>query len=160
METMELSPISIIRLFETDKSQRQSFVLQVIDRLENGTADPLETHLQVKCMESLIKDLNENTVYKNYLLEAAAKEGKSFTFHNAKFETKEVGVKYSFDKCGDPEIEQLQKEKKALDEKLKAREAFLKTVPVSGLEVIVGDEVCKVYPPAKVSTTSVCVTLK
>lgn len=156
-----MQPLSIIRLFETTKDQRSSFVVQIIDKLESGNADPLETHLQVKCMEETIKQITSNDTYKNYVLEAAQKEGKSFAFHNAKFEVKETGVKYDYSKCADPEYAELAAKMETLKEQVKAREAFLKTVPVSGMDIITTDgEAVKVYPPSKTSTTSVAVTLK
>lgn len=158
--TTELQPINVLRLFETTKDERSIFVTQIIERFESGEADPLETHLQIKCMEEVVKQVTGNEKYKDYVLTAAQKEGKSFAFHNAKFETKEVGTKYDFSKCGDLEytilLEQLEKYKEAV----KAKETFLKTLPGAGMEVLQGDELVKVYPPAKSSTTSVCVTLK
>lgn len=157
----ELSPINIVRLFELNKSERGEFATQIIERIESGEADPIQVHLQLKCAEDLIKQVNSNDTYKSTLLDAAEKNGKSFTFHNSKFEIKEVGVKYDFEKCNDPEWYELNAKLDALKDEIKAREMFLKTVSQKGLEIVTGEgEVITIYPPVKTSTTSVAVTLK
>lgn len=159
--TNELTQTSILSLFETNKEQRQSFALGIIEALESGEVDPLKIHLQVKCMEDIIKLLNSNTIYKKSVLDAAEKYNqKSFEFMNSKVEVKEVGVKYDYSKCDDPIHDQLEMEKERVDGTLKAREKFLQTVPAKGMELKIEDEVVTVYPPSKSSTTSVAITLK
>lgn len=161
MQTNELTTISVLRLFETSKDERGEFVHQLIEKLDNGEADPLETHLQVKCMEDVVKQVTSNEKYKEFILEAAKKEGKSFMHHNAKFEIKEVGTKYDFESCNDQEYNELTKEFDDLKEKIKQRETFLKTIAPKGMDIITGEgEVITIYPPVKTSTTSVAVTLK
>jgi hypothetical protein len=158
----ELMPTSIVALFETSKTERQSFVSVLVDAVESGAVDPLKIHLQIKCMEDIVKLLNSNTIYKSQVLDAAEKNGKSFEFHSAKFEVKETGVKYDYSQCGDEEYNSLQTEMEALSLKIKDREKFLKTVPTKGMALVIEGtgEVATVYPPSKSSTTSVAVTLK
>lgn len=161
--TQDLTTTSILSLFETDKSQRESFVLDVVNRIDSGNVDPLLVHLQVKCMEDVIKLLNCNTNYKAAILESSERMGeKSFQFHNAKFEIKEVGTKYDFSQCGDSRYQTLCQQVESLSAELKEREKFLKTVPVKGMSVVNEQtgEVETIYPPSKSSTTSVAVTLK
>lgn len=159
----ELTPRSIVALFQTTKEERQSFALSLISEIESGNLDPLKVHLQVKCMEDIIKLLNSNTIYKSAVLEAAEKYGqKSFDYQNSKVEIKETGVKYDYSKCNDPEWELLEQQCLSFSEGLKQREAFLKTVPGKGLEILNGitGELVTIYPPAKSSTTSIAITLK
>jgi hypothetical protein len=160
METTQLSTVSILSLFETSKEERASFVADVVDRLLQGNADPIKVHLQVKAMEDMVKSLNDNKDYKSILLDAAEKNGKKFTAFNAEFNIREVGVKYDYSKCGDIELTQLQAELDVLTERIKAKQKFLQTVPQAGIEILHEDELIKVYPPSKTSTTSVAVTLK
>lgn len=160
---LELSTTSILSLFETTKSQRESFVGNTIREVEAGTVDPLKIHLQVKCMEDIIKLMNSNSIYKTAVLEAAEKYGqKSFEYKSSKVEIKEVGVKYDFSKCGDLLLNGLYENQKVIDDEVKKRETMLKTVSAKGL--IITDEgtgdTYTVYPPAKSSTTSVAITLK
>jgi len=157
----ELSTTSTLGLFDTTKAQRQSFCIDIVGKLENGEADPLKIHLQVKAMEDLIKQLQDNTVYKRFLLDEAAKYGKSFEYINAKFEVKEMGVKYDYSQCGDPEMTELLRQETEIKEKVKARSEFLKTLPTTGLSIMQEDtgELVIVYPPSKTSTTTLTVKL-
>jgi hypothetical protein len=159
--TNELTTTSILALFETNKEQRQSFALSLVDEIEQGNVNPLKVHLQIKCMEDIIKLLNSNTIYKKAVLEEAEKQGqKSFEYQNAKVEIKETGVKYDFTQCSDPVYLDALRMSEQANEVLKARQDFLKTVPSKGMELKVDDEVVTVYPPSKSSTTSIAVTLK
>jgi len=161
--TNELTTTSILALFETNKEQRQSFALDLVSKIENGEADPLKIHLQVKAMEDIIKLLNDNTIYKKAILDAAEKfPEKSFTFMNAKIEKKEVGVKYDFSQCGDSRYQMYEQQMESAKTDLKNRSEFLKTVPEKGMQIVneLTGEVDTVYPPSKSSTTSIAVTLK
>lgn len=159
----EITTTSILSLFQTNKEQRLSFVNDVINRINEGFVDPLLIHLQVKCMEDIIKQLTSDKRYQDAILEAAEKQdSKSFQFHNAKFEVKEVGIKWHFDKTGDPEIESLLKSEADLKKKIKYRQEYLKSIPKEGINVLneSSGEVVKIYPAYKTSTTSIAVTLK
>lgn len=160
--TNELTTTSILSLFETNKEQRQDFAMRVVDSLDEGKAEPLKVHLQVKCMEDIIKLLNTNTRYKDHVLEAAKVYGeKSFQFQNSKVEIKEVGTKYDFSQCNDREIIELTEEQEKIAVKIKARETLLKALPLEGIDrVDENGEVVRIYPPSKSSTTSVAITLK
>lgn len=152
--------ISNLSLFETTKAQRQDFVQSVVNNLLEGNADPLKVHLQVKCMEDIIKQLTSSKEYKEICITEAFKFGKTFEHHNAKFEIKEMGVKYDYSNCGDPVMNELQEKKGNIDLEIKYRETLLKGLPFEGMEIIVDDEVVRIYPPTKTSTTTVIVNLK
>jgi len=161
--TQELTTTSILSLFETTKEQRESFALDLIERIDGGQVDPLKVHLQVKCMEDVVKMINSNTNYKKAILETAEQQGqKSFQFHNAKFEIKETGVKYDFSQCSDPVLVSLYSQQEAIDKAVKDRETMLKTIPQKGMVITDEEsgETFTVYPPSKSSTTNVAVTLK
>lgn len=152
--------LSNLELFETTKAQRQDFVSQVISNIGDGNANPLKVHLQVKCLEDLIKQLTSSTEYRNFLLDEASKYGKSFEFQNAKFETKEMGVKYDYSQCNDPIHASLEIQIEELTESLKNREKFLKSLSLEGQDILIDDEVIRVYPPSKSSTTTISVNFK
>ncbi len=157
----QLTAPSILSLFDTTKEQRMSFVAAVINELESGNADALKLHNNVKCMEQIIKQLNESKEYKAHVLEAAEKYGsKEFEYGNAKIKIGEVGTKYDYSQCNDSVLADLTAQAEAINEQLKARQKFLQTVPAEGLEVVNGDTVERVYPPCRSATTSVIVTLK
>ena len=158
---LELPTTSILSLFETSKSERQSFINDVVSRIESGEVDAIKVHAQIKKMEEIVKGINDNKAYKNYLLDAAEKNGKKFNAYDAEWTIKEVGVKYSYDQCNDSEIISMQKTIDELSEKIKARQKFLQMLPDEGIDIVTSDgEAIKIYPPSKSSTTSVAVTLK
>ena len=156
---MKIATVTDLSQFETTKAERQDFAQSVVNGLKEGLSDPLKVHLQVKCMEDLIKQITSHPDYKDLTLDEAAKYGKSFEHYNAKFEIKEMGVKYDYSNCGDPIYNQLAEELAELEKKVKDRQAFLKAVQ-PGIELLIEDEVIILYPPIKTSTTSITVNLK
>ena len=156
---MKLVTTTDLSLFETTKAERQDFAQSVINGLKEGNSDPLKVHLQVKCLEDLIKQITTHPEYKDLTLDEATKYGKSFELHNAKFEIKEMGVKYDYSTCGDPVYNDLTQKLAELEKEIKDRQAFLKAVK-PGTEILIEDEVIVLYPPVKTSTTSITVNLK
>lgn len=170
----QLTTTSILSLFETTKEQRTSFVNDVVGRLMGGDVDPLKVHMQVKAMEDIITQLtssdpkkNKNIEaakqYKSVLIDAAKKmEGKTFSFHGGKFEIKEAGTKWHYDKTEDFQLSDLEAIEKEASEAVKKRQEFLKTLPSSGMDLFneASGELVRVYPPYKTSTETVQVTLK
>ena len=140
-------------IFETTKEQRVEFTHQVIERLNNGELDPLKTHLQVKALEDMLETLKANKDYKDAVLNAAVQNGKDFEYMSAKFNIREVGVKYDYTKCESPAYEEIMTEYNTAAKSKKDMEEFLKKVPHQGLDIINGvtGEVTRVYPPAKSS---------
>jgi len=160
---IEMSAASMVALFQTTKGQRNSFANQIIEDVLDGNLNPLQIHLQLKCMEDIVDQIISNEAFKDALLAEAQKfEGKSFEYLNAKIEKKEVGVKYDYSKCDDPAYLQLSESAKEFSLKLKSREVFLKSVPAEGITVTDEStgETTTIYPPSKSSTTAVVVTLK
>lgn len=155
---MNLS-VTNLSLFETSKVERQSFTEAIVNNLMEGLADPLKVHLQVKCMEDIIKQITSNPVYRDLLVNEASRYGKNFEHHNAKFEIKETGVKYDYESCGDPILKDLEDELAILESKIKERQSFLKSIKGT-IEILIGDELVTLYPPVKTSTTSVTINLK
>jgi len=156
----ELTTTSILSLFDTTKSQRQTFVTDVLEKIENGEVDPIKIHAQLKKIEDIFKSLTGNDTYKKYLLDDVEKNGKKFEAFNAEFSVKEAGVKYDYSQCNDRVISDLEYQQISIENELKARQTFLKTVPAQGLEIRDGDELVTIYPPSKSSSTTVNVILK
>ena len=46
-----------------------------------------------------------------------------------------------------------------LETAIKERQDFFKTIPLSGIEVLYDDEIVKLYPPSKSSTSSIKTTI-
>jgi hypothetical protein len=158
----ELQSTNLLSLFDTTKAERQTFISDVLAKLDEGIIDPLKVHLQVKAMESIIEGLTKSETYKSFVLDAAQNHGsKSFEFGNASIQIKEAGTKYDYSLCGDLVYERLEKEAQEATEKLKARQKFLQTI--NGFIALLDEETGQVfncYPPSKSSSTTVSVTLK
>lgn len=127
--------------------------------LEKG--NPLEVAESIKVMEEIIEGVKKDKRYKSYSLDELAKYGKAgYTSpRGVKIEQFEAGTKYDYSQCGDEYLAELYDQQKSLEARVKEREAFLKTVTGSGLNILRGDELITVYPPSKTSTTTYKVTL-
>lgn len=158
---MNTEALSILGMFETTKDQRRSFVDQVVQTVAEGHVDPLKVHLQIKCTEEMIKAIKSSKEYSEAVLDEASKHGKSFDYRNANLSIKEVGTKFDYSVCQDPEHTALQEAFDLAKAKLDERETFLKSLPASGQQVVNEEtgETYKIYPPLKSSTTSVTVKL-
>lgn len=160
--TNEIQATDFVTLFITDKKQRESFAAQVIEAVEDGRLNPLDVHLGLKGFEKISETITKNAGYKDNLLGVVATYGsKPFEYKGAKIEQVEGGVKYDYSVCNDAVINELLLQVERLNEAVKARQTMLKTIPVSGLEVVNSDtgEVSIIYPPAKSSTTTLKVTI-
>jgi hypothetical protein len=157
---MNLVTTTDLSLFETTKAERQEFAQSVIKGIKDGISDPLKVHYQVKCMEDIIKNITSDADYKTMTLDEAAKYGKTFDHYNAKFEVKEMGVKYDYSVCNDPVYNKLKAQLTVLEDEVKSREKYLKAIPTTGVETLLEDEVITLYPPNKTSTTTITVNLK
>jgi hypothetical protein len=106
--------------------------------LDNGRI--LETHEFITKMEFFIKRLKDNPEYYNYLSYEVAKYGSAHTTSTGtKLELAEVGVKYDYVFCEDDTYNELIVKQMALDEQIKERQKFLKTIPVEGLEIVTAE---------------------
>lgn len=156
---MNESAISIFRKLPETKSQIKDYTRLIKESVLNGEVEPLEFAAQVSALEQLFKALKSDHLIKDVILEEAEKYNvKSFDKGNAKFQIKEVGVKYDFKNCNDSELNQIVSDIKELTEEKKKRETLLKAI-APDKEFYDGDGV-QLFPPIKTSTTQVVIILK
>jgi hypothetical protein len=131
----------------------------VADILNNGHI--IESADTLNKMETLIKEIKSNPDWIDYLREQVAMNGASvITSSGTKLELAEVGIKYDFSKCGDEMLNDLLAEQERIDELVKERQTFLKTIPVSGIDVVtISGELVRLYPPSRSSTSSIKTTI-
>jgi hypothetical protein len=131
----------------------------VADILNNGHI--IESADALNKMETLIKEIKSNPDWIDYLREQVAMNGASvITSSGTKLELAEVGIKYDFTKCGDEMLNDLLAEQQRIDELVKERQTFLKTIPVSGIDVVtISGELVRLYPPSRSSTSSIKTTI-
>jgi hypothetical protein len=158
----DLTTGHILGLLETTKTQRATFVADVVENLREGHANPLRVHLQVKCMEELVKALKDHPQYKAMLADEAGKYPKKFEFGNAVFEQRAGAGKWDFSGCNDDVYANALQKQAALTEQIKKHEEMLKHLPAEGIETISEfGELKRIYPPTKSPAADViAVTLK
>ena len=155
----EESAISIFRKLPETKEQVNDYFKLIRNSVLAGEVDELDFIKQVTAMENLFKSLKSDEQIKDAVLEAAEKYNqKSFVKGSAQFQIKEVGVKYDYSECNDSLLEELSSQQAELSEKIKAREVFLKSIPVNS--EVYGEDGVQLFPPKKSSTTQVVITLK
>jgi hypothetical protein len=153
------SAISIFRKLPETKEQVGNYVRLIKESVLNGEVEPLQFAANVSALEQLFKALKSDVLIKDVILEEAEKYGaKSFEHGNAKFQIKEVGVKYDFTECNDSELFDIDNELRVLTAKKKARETLLKAI--SPEDEVYGSDGVQLAPPLKTSTTQVTITLK
>lgn len=154
--------MELIKFNHTTKEERTQVVREIFNELLEGRINPMELHIRMKCLEEVVKQLTSMPAYKAIVLDDAEKHGKSFQYHNAKVDIREVGVKYDYSGCGSGALADLYEKQEAINDVIKKFEAYHKAIPASGIQTIHPDtgEFETHYPPAKTSTTSVAVTLK
>ena len=138
---------------KTDISKLASEIIN--ESFDRGNV--LELVEKIAATEELIKQIKGDVAFKNYALEKI--ENGYTSESGTRIEQCEAGTKYHFEKCNDPVLRNLYTRREVIDDKIKEREAFLKTVPSSGIEILFGDELVKVYHPYKTSVTTYKVTL-
>lgn len=129
-----------------------------INAVVEGEIDPIVAHINIAKMEQAIKLYKANEQVLDITLRELGKYGKKQTFGDCTLQEAEAGVRYDYSGCCDSRLEELYETRKALDEAIKEREAFLKSVPLSGVAIPETGEV--VYPPAKSSKTTIKTTFK
>lgn len=158
METMTAQ--SVISLCPSTKEQIEIFANQLIDDVEQGVTNPLALHIRLTLIEKSFDKVKE-AIKKQVVTEAEKHNQKSFDHMGCKIEVKEMGVKYDYSGCNDAEWNSLNEGKKAYEVGIKERQEFLKALKKK--ETIVNEEtgeIIEIFPPIKISTTSIAVTPK
>ena len=151
----------VLSLFPETKEQQSVFVERMIESVLDGNANILKTEAQMANMQAVIASYRKDDRIKDALLNEAEKYGKSFDLYHAKYEIKNVAVKYDFSDCNDVELEEINKQLEELNGRRKERETLLKALkkPQTIIDEDSG-EVIEIRPPVKTSSTQVVVTIK
>ena len=150
---------SVMALMPSTKEQISLFVNKTVNELKDGYSNPLHFYIQLKAVETTIKDLLSNKEVREMVSEEARKHGKNFEMNGCKIEYSEnISPKYDYTVCGDGEWESLQAQLKSLQEKIKVRETFLKSIPPHG--TVMDKDGVQLFPPTKTAGEGIKVTLK
>lgn len=131
------------------------------DIIDNGK-DIIQIADTIAKMELFIKELKANPEYLDYLITEVSKFGKGTTTSTGtKLELAEVGVKYDFSQCNDPELLKWEEQYNQIDKEISDRKEFLKKVSIKGMTIIDEEtgETVTIYPPSRSSKSSVKCTI-
>lgn len=137
------------------------FSQKLVEDLENGLINPLELKVILKGISSIEENI------KIQLDEMAVREAekyseKKFSAYGCEIEIRELGVKWDYTTTNDPVLQSLEQEQKAITDKVKERQLFLKSIkePMNIASESTGGEEVTIYPAVKKSTTGLVLRLK
>jgi|KBSMisStaDraftv2_1062788.scaffolds.fasta_scaffold363225_1 hypothetical protein len=152
------TPMSVLELFSTSKDSIKLFGDSIIDQVKEGNADPLRIAALTRSMEAIAKYVNDN-LKDNQKNEAQKYGDKPFMAHGCEMQYTSVKTDYVYAVCGDPIWNELQLESAKLNEQIKQRQEWLKTMG-NPQDVRVGDELVTIIPPMKKTQMGLKVTIK
>lgn len=126
--TTALSTISVL---PSGKEQVAKFTRMLKDEILAGDKKPLPILVQMKYIQKTIDDVLKDVEIKRCMVREFELYGKEkvIEIDGAKLNEQEVGVKYAYSECGDPQWNDLEKQIAGLTEKKKEREKFLQNIP-------------------------------
>lgn len=145
--------LELNKFIDIDKDSIRDIAMSIVDQCADGNKSWVDALIFSKKLNELSDLIKENTA------EGAANELKlankeSRVVHGCSINEQMVGVKYSFGECGDPVWNEL-------NGKIKEREAFLKTIKGSKMELIEDTgEVVKIFEPVKSGKMALIVKVK
>ena len=139
---------------EVSKETIKETSLALLNDIDEGHMHPLQVAAQFKFIEDVIANVKEEL--RQRVIAEQDKYGKQvMTYHGATFEIKEAGIRYDYSECDDTIWNDLKQQLDALNEQIKEREAFLKSLKerFTYIDESTG-EIVTLYPPQKKSTTT------
>lgn len=129
---------------------------KAISAITDGEIDAITAHINLSRMEAAIQQVKADERVKDITLRELAKYGKKQSFGDCTLEECEAGVRYDYSMCNDDELAELESMKREIEQRIKARQATLKALPISGLAD--PNTGAMLYPPAKSSKTTIKTT--
>jgi hypothetical protein len=150
--------IQLANSITSTKKASTQLATYFIDMINGGTEDPVMTMVKIKIIEDALDTAKKDKSVREYVLQEAEKNGKSFEVMGARIDIAENGTKYDYSVCNDITWSDLNGQIENLKEQLKERETMLKVLPENGLADPGTGEM--IYRPAKSSTRGIKITLK
>ena len=143
---------------EVNKETIKETSLALLNDIDEGHMHPLQVAAQFKFVEDVISNVKEEL--RQRVIAEKDKYGKDdMTYHGATFDIKEAGVKYDYSHCDDTIWNDLKQQLDALNDKMKEREAFLKSLKerFTYIDESTG-EIITLYPAQRKSTTTYAIS--
>ena len=145
---------------EVTKEDIKETSLALLNDIDEGHMHPLQVAAQFKFVEDIITNVKEEL--RQRVVAEQSKYGKeTMNYHGASFDIREAGIKYDYSQCHDTIWNDLRQQIDAFNDKIKEREAFLKTLKerFTYIDESTG-EIITLYPPQRKSTTTYSITWK
>jgi len=143
---------------EVNKASIKEQSIALLKDMDEGHITPLQLAAQLKFVEDIITNVKEEL--RQRVIAEQSKYGKErMTFKGATFDIKEAGIKYDYSQCDDTIWNDLKQQLDVLNQQMKEREAFLKSLKerLTYVDESTG-EIVTIYPPQKKSTTTYSIT--
>ena len=146
---------------ELSKTQIKVIAEQTAQDIIDNGKDVIQIADTIAKLELFIKELKASPEYMDYLIGEVSKFGKGTTTSTGtKLELAEVGTKYDFSQCNDPELKRMEDEFAVWEQNIKDRKEFLKALTPKGVNILdETGEIITLYPPSKSSKSSVKCTI-
>jgi len=152
------TPMSVLELFSTSKDSIKLFGDGIINQVKEGYADPLRIAALTRSMEAIAKYVNDN-LKDNQKNEAQKYGDKPFILHGCEMQYTSVKTEYDYTTSNDPIWGELQEQLSKLNEQIKQRQEWLKTMGKPE-DIRIDDELITIYPPMKKTTLGLKVSIK
>lgn len=159
---MEIVKIDNLPISKASVEQVRS---EIARKVIQGEIDPVKVQAAIKFYEKVFngddkKNNGLNDIIKPYVVDEIGKDAHRKEWYGFNVSLGEAGARYDYSNCNDSELNSLMESKKDLDEKIKERQEFLKSLKRQTPVVNQDGEVEVLNPPLKTSTTSAKFLLK
>jgi hypothetical protein len=151
-----MNTLSTITIFPSSEEEIAKYVRSLKAEIL-ASKEPLKVLSQLKYAEKTIAIILKDKELDNLFIDEAYKFGESFDYLGHHFDIRETGTKYDYAGCKDSVWDYLNEKSDKLNAEIKAREAFLKTLPLEGTVNPETGEL--IHRPPKTSSTKVVVKL-
>lgn len=149
----------LLAVLPTTKEGAEMAAQQMKSDIEGGYISPLKIKIALKAFDKVLDEIKE-PLRLACIDEAETYGEKEFSYLGAKVRLKETGVKWDFDNCKDPYLQNYVEKEKELKETMKGRQKFLQSLKEQHTFVDEATgETHTVYPPVKKSTTQTEISL-
>jgi hypothetical protein len=146
------------------KASVEAIRQELLRRVMDGEVSAVQVQAAIKFYEKVFNGDDKkynglNDTLKPFVVQEIQDDPTRKNWYGFEASVGETGVKYNYANCNDPELLELMEKQAEINEKIKDRQTFLRSLK-GGTPIIVDDCAVMVYPPAKSSTTSAKFLLK
>jgi hypothetical protein len=126
MENQNESAMSTLNRMPSNKSEVIHFTSLIKASIIDGNQDPIKAAIQIAALEKVVKAVRADADIRNTIMSELEKHGKSSIHLGNELSLCETGIKWRY--ANDETLINLEAEKKAIDDKIKARQKMLQAL--------------------------------